>query len=151
MFHKTKVMYLCSVGGHLVQILKIAKYINEKNCVFIVNDRLDLDDLMIGNTHQITHATRNWKQIINLFEAIYYIGVYRPKILLSTGASPAVVFSIIAKLTGTRVIFVESLSRVTKPSLTGKLIYRIADEFYIQWPGLKRYFPKAFYYGNLIS
>ena len=151
MFYKKNIAYLSSCGGHLVQILKISKYINEKNCVFIVNDRIDFDPQMKNKTVRITHATRNWKQIINIIEAFYFILKLRPKILLSTGAAPAVPFSLVAKLIGTKVIFVESLSRVTKPSLTGRIMYYIADEFYVQWPRLKKIFPSALYFGNLLE
>ena len=75
-FYKTKIMYLSSVGGHLDQLLKIANYINIENSIFIVNGRTDFDDIMIGKTIRITHAERNWKQIINFIEALFYIGKY---------------------------------------------------------------------------
>lgn len=151
MFYKKNIIYLSSCGGHLVQLLKIAYFLNEKNSIFIINDRADFDPIMKNKTITITHAERNWKQIINLVEAFYYILKFRPKVLLTTGAAPAVPFSIVSKLIGTKVIFVESLSRINKPSLTGKIMYQIADEFYIQWPGLKKIFPNALYFGNLIQ
>ena len=150
-FYKTKIMYLSSVGGHLDQLLKIANYINIENSIFIVNGRTDFDDIMIGKTIRITHAERNWKQIINFIEALFYIGKYRPQFLLSTGASPAIPFSLVAKIIGTKIIFIESLSRVYSPSLSGKIMYYFSDYFYIQWSGLKKFFPKSLFYGNLFE
>ena len=88
---------------------------------------------------------------INFVEAFYYILKFRPRVFLSTGASPAVPFSLFSKIIGTKVIFVESLSRVNRPSLTGRIMYKIADEFYIQWPNLKKIFPSALYYKNLFQ
>lgn len=35
-----------------------------------------------------------------------------------------------------RVVFVESLCRVQSLSLTGRLLYYLADRFVVQWPGL---------------
>jgi UDP-N-acetylglucosamine:LPS N-acetylglucosamine transferase len=32
---------------------------------------------------------------------------------------------------------------VESPSLTGRIMYRLAHRFFYQWPELKRYFPKA--------
>ena len=157
MFYKKKIIYLSSPGGHLVQLLKIAKYVNEKDIIFIINDRPggrqeDFDPIMKNKTYIITHAERkSWKQIINFIEAFYYILKFRPRVFLSTGASPAVPFSLVSKLIGTKVIFVESLSRVNRPSLTGRIMYKIADEFYIQWPNLKKIFPSALYYKNLFQ
>ena len=107
-FYKKKIMYLSSVGGHLDQLLIIANYLKIKNSIFIVNDRTDLDSIMIGKTIRITHAERNWKQIINFIEALFYICKYRPQFLLSTGASPAIPFSLAAKIIGTKIILVIS-------------------------------------------
>lgn len=150
-FYKIKIMYLSSVGGHLDQLLKIANYLKIKNSIFIVNDRTDLDRIMIGKTIRITHAERNWKQIINFIEALFYICKYRPQFLISTGASPAIPFSLAAKIIGTKIIFIESLSRVYSPSLSGKIMYHLSDQFYIQWAALKKFFPKSLFYGNLFE
>ena len=157
MFYKKKIIYLSAPGGHLVQLLKIANYVNEKDSIFIVNDkpggqRTDFDPIMRNKTIIITHAERtSWKQIINFLEAFFYILKFRPRVFLSTGASPAVPFSLVSKLIGTKVIFVESLSRVNRPSLTGRIMYGIADEFYVQWPNLIKIFPRALYYKNLFQ
>ena len=156
MFYKKKVIYLSAPGGHLIQLLKIANYVNEKDIIFIINDKpggqsKDFDPIMKNKTIIITHAERNWKQIINFIEAFYYILKFRPRVFLSTGASAAVPFSLVSKLIGTKVIFVESLSRVNMPSLTGRIMYGIADEFYVQWPNLRKIFPKALYYKNLFQ
>ena len=77
MFYKKKIIYLSSPGGHLVQLLKIANYVNEKDIIFIINDRPggrqeDFDPIMKNKTFIITHAERtSWKQIINFIEALY--------------------------------------------------------------------------------
>jgi beta-1,4-N-acetylglucosaminyltransferase len=55
-------------------------------------------------------------------------------------------FAIIGKLFfGTRVIFVESITRIQSPSMTGKIMYWLADKFYYQWESLRKYFPKGSY------
>ena len=48
------ILFLSSCGGHLVQILEIADYLKNYNFHFIVNDRTDLDPMMIGRTNKIT-------------------------------------------------------------------------------------------------
>ncbi len=144
------IIYISSCGGHLVQILKIAEFVNHESSIFVVNDRADQALIMKGRTVEITHATRNWKQLINIYEAIKIIFKFRPKVILSTGAAPAVPFSIVGKIAGAHIIFVESLSRITQPSLTGRIMYYIADEFYVQWPRLLHILPKAKYVGGLL-
>jgi UDP-N-acetylglucosamine:LPS N-acetylglucosamine transferase len=58
----------------------------------------------------------------------------RPDAVLSTGAALAVPFFIIAKLHRARCIYVESLTRTEGLSLSGRLVYPLADEFFVQWP-----------------
>jgi beta-1,4-N-acetylglucosaminyltransferase len=48
-----------------------------------------------------------------------------------------------------KVVFVESIARVHHLSLTGRLLYPFVDRFLIQWPYLKKAYPRAEYYGLL--
>ena len=48
-----------------------------------------------------------------------------------------------------RIIFVESFCRVKKLSISGLLIYPIADKFIVQWPNLCRKYKKAEYIGKI--
>ena len=71
--------------------------------------------------------------------------------LISTGAGAIVPFSIVGRLFfGTRVIFVETLARVRKPSLSGRLMYWLAHRFYYQSEPLEAYFPRGRFCGALL-
>jgi UDP-N-acetylglucosamine:LPS N-acetylglucosamine transferase len=106
---------------------------------------------MSSRTYFITHSERDWKQLVNLYEAWKILRRERPNVILSTGAGPAVPFALIGKLLlGTRVIFIETITRVNAPSLTGRLMYWLADEFFYQWESLGRSFPRGRFLGRLI-
>ena len=47
------------------------------------------------------------------------------------------------------VIYVESYTRIHSLSLTGKILYRFADLFVVQWKQLALQYPKAVYGGAL--
>ncbi len=51
----------------------------------------------------------------------------------------------------TRIVFVESIARVTTLSLSGKILYkaRLADGFFVQWPKLAAAYPRADFVGRL--
>ena len=49
-----------------------------------------------------------------------------------------------------KVAFVESFARVQRLSLTGRLLYPVADVFLVQWPALAKQYPRARYAGILI-
>jgi len=73
----------------------------------------------------------------------------RPNVVISTGAGAIVLFCIFAKLLGAKLIFLESMAKVVKPTWTGKLLYPFADLFLVQWPGLLKFYPKAKFKGRL--
>lgn len=50
----------------------------------------------------------------------------------------------------TKIIYIESLARVNKLSLSGKLILPIADRFIVQWEGLAHQYKRAEYHGILL-
>lgn len=75
--------------------------------------------------------------------------LYKPDAVLTSGPSVAVPACALARLVGAKVIFVETGSRVTALSMTGRIMYRIAHLFFVQWPTLQERYPKATYAGRL--
>lgn len=118
---------------------------------YVLNDKALLPHDMSSRTHFITHSERDWKQVLNLYEAWRILRAERPNVILSTGASPAIPFAIVGKLLfRTRVIFIETITRVRAPSLAGRLMYWLADEFFYQWESLRPFFPRGRFLGRLI-
>lgn len=79
----------------------------------------------------------------------------RPDVVLCNGPGtcvPIVVAAYMLRFCGwrhVRVVFVESFCRVQTLSLSGRLLYRLADRFIVQWPQLLRRYPRAEYVGLL--
>jgi hypothetical protein len=50
------------------------------------------------------------------------------------------------------IVYVESIARVKKLSLTGLLLYKlgVSDQFFVQWSQLKARFPNTIYMGRLM-
>jgi len=117
---------------------------------YVLNDRVLLPKDMEGKTYFIRHSERDWLFFVNLWEAWRILCRERPKLILSTGAGPVVPFAIVAKLFRIPTLFVETFTRVKKPSLTGRVMYWLADCFFYQWDELKKYFPKGKYGGSLV-
>lgn len=49
-----------------------------------------------------------------------------------------------------KIVYVESICRVKTMSLSGKIVYQIADRFVVQWSLLKEKYPRAKYMGILV-
>lgn len=47
-------------------------------------------------------------------------------------------------------VYVESVCRVETLSLSGRILYRLADYFFVQWPSLRDLYPGAIYLGRLV-
>jgi UDP-N-acetylglucosamine:LPS N-acetylglucosamine transferase len=74
----------------------------------------------------------------------------RPVAILSTGAALAVPFFIVGKLHGCRLIYVESVTRTERLSLSGRLVYPLADAFFVQWPQAAKGRRRARFVGGLL-
>ena len=74
----------------------------------------------------------------------------KPDVVISTGALAAIPFCLIAKVLFRRkLIYIESFARITSGNLTGKLLYRFADRFYVQWESMLKVYPKAICLGGI--
>jgi len=50
---------------------------------------------------------------------------------------------------GKKLIYIEVFDRVDKPTLTGRLVYPIVDEFIVQWEEQLKVYPKAKNFGSI--
>ncbi|GAG58833.1 unnamed protein product, partial [marine sediment metagenome] len=74
----------------------------------------------------------------------------KPDIIIGCGGEPTLIMSYLGKLTGVRVIFIESLTRIHDLSPCGKLVIYITDLFLVQWKGLAHKYKKASYWGKVV-
>jgi UDP-N-acetylglucosamine:LPS N-acetylglucosamine transferase len=139
-----------SCGGHLTEALALRPAYAPFPHFFVVNQPLMLPKEMDGKTYVIRHSERDWLFFVNIWEAWRILKRERPAVILSTGAGPAVPFALVGKLLGIRSVFVECSTQIARPSLTGRIMYRLADRFYYQWEGLKAYYPNGIYGGVLL-
>ena len=70
-------------------------------------------------------------------------------VVIATGAHTTVPICYIAKLFGKKVIFIETFANITTKTLSGKLVYPIADLFLVQWEEMLKLYPNAKYRGGL--
>lgn len=141
---KKKIGIISSCGGHLTEVRMLMPVYTAYEHFYVLNDRVLLSEDSLDKTYFIAHSERDFKFFLNLWEAFKIIKKERPTVLLSTGAGPIVPFALVGKfLFGIKTIYIETIASVKQPSLTGKIMYYLADFFYYQWPTLKRYFPKG--------
>ena len=148
-----KICLVCSSGGHVQELLRLRSAWQGAECFWVTfpgvdtNQLLDEED-MVAAYHP---TNRNlWNLFRNAIIAWQILRKKRPEIIISTGAGIAIPFFYLGKFFGITTIYVESLTRIHGLSLTGKLLYPVADHFYVQWPSLARSLNKAVYQGQIL-
>lgn len=89
------------------------------------------------------------KTLYSAWQSLRVLLTFRPNAVVSSGPSVAVPTCVLARLLGRRVIFVETGSRVTRLSTTGRIMYHVAHLYFVQWPDLQGHYPRAVYAGRL--
>jgi UDP-N-acetylglucosamine:LPS N-acetylglucosamine transferase len=146
-----KICIVSSCGGHLTEVRCLRPAYEGFEHFYVLNDKAQLPPDMRDRTRFIAHSERDWRFLLNLWEAYRILEAEKPDVILSTGAGPVVPFAIVGKLLfGTKVIFIETITRIHAPSLTGRIMYRLADDFFYQWESLSSFFPKARFGGALL-
>ncbi|XP_026810662.1 UDP-N-acetylglucosamine transferase subunit ALG14 homolog [Rhopalosiphum maidis] len=150
-------------GGHTAEMLRLMNSMNKlkfmprlylladtdttsRNCV--ENDESGLE-WSIATIPRSRHVNQSY--LTSIFSTIYAIFItvpmvlsFKPDLVLCNGPGtcvPVCLVAFIMKLfhyADTSIIFVESICRVKSLSLTGKLMYFIADLIIVQWPELRQ-------------
>lgn len=144
-----KICLVCSDGGHLTQMLQLMDVLGRHKTFFITYKSSRTRSL--NNKYLFDNFSENpLKLFLSLPKISKILIKEKPDIIVSTGAEIAIPVFYIAKLLRIKTIFIESWSRVNTPSITGKIIYPIADVFLVQWKQLlKKYGNKAKYEGGV--
>ena len=138
---KIEILIISSCGGHLTEILDLKSSYKNYDHLFCINKKISLSKYLADKTIFIKHSERDLWSFFNIFEAFKILIFHKPKILISTGAGPALIFAIVNKLTNnSRFIYIETLASINKPSLTGRLIYHLVDHFIIRWKNFINFF-----------
>jgi UDP-N-acetylglucosamine:LPS N-acetylglucosamine transferase len=124
------------VGGHLTELLCLRSAYERHPHFYIFNDVTQFAPPPGIPVYTIAHAERDPRVVSNIWEVARIFRKERPTVLLTTGAGPGVSAAVAARLMGLRVVFVETVAAVQRPSLTGVLMEPLADAYFVQWPEL---------------
>jgi UDP-N-acetylglucosamine--N-acetylmuramyl-(pentapeptide) pyrophosphoryl-undecaprenol N-acetylglucosamine transferase len=67
----------------------------------------------------------------------------RPRLVVCSGAGLTVPFCVAARAAGARIIFTETMARITNPSMSGRVLSRLASSVFVQWPDMATIYPGA--------
>jgi beta-1,4-N-acetylglucosaminyltransferase len=148
-----KVLLVCSPGGHLQQMLALKPAWGDMDRAWVTLQGADVGYLLADEKVTLGNGPTNRslrRLVSNIGLAWKLLRHDRPDAILSTGAGLAVPFFIVGKLLKIRLVYVESVTRIETISLSGKLVYRFADSFFVQWPQAAQQRRRARYAGSVL-
>ena len=149
-----KVLLVASNGGHLLQLLQLSDLWPKTRRHWVTFKTADAVSLLASE--RITWAyhptNRNIPNLIRNFGLAFRV-LRRQEVgaIITTGAGVAVPFAILGRVLSVKVVYIESMARITSPSLTGRLIYPFANTFIVQWPELLRFYRRAQVFGTVFD
>jgi beta-1,4-N-acetylglucosaminyltransferase len=149
-----EILLVASNGGHLLQLLQLADLWPRERRHWVTFQKSDAVSLLASERTTWAHhpTNRNIPNLIrNLSLALRMVRRRRVQAIVTTGAGVGVPFAIAGCLFGVNVVYIESMARITSPSLTGRLVYSFADTFIVQWPGLLRFYKYARCFGTVFD
>ncbi len=149
-----KVLFVSSTGGHLSELLQL-KPLFEKYDYHLITEKTK-STIKLKNNYKVNYlvfGTKDYplsyifKFSYNFLKAFYLYLKIRPKVIVSTGAHTAIPFCYIGKLFGSKIVFIETFANSKTKTLTGRLIYPIANLFIVQWEDMLKIYPNAVFGG----
>lgn len=147
-----KIALVCSHGGHLTELLYLMEAFDGYDLFFVTYDSPRTRAMKYKKYLFPNFGEKPLEMFKNLPGFLSIMLKERPDVIVSNGAELAIPFFYIAKLLRIKTVFIECYTRVNEPTITGKIVYPVADLFLVLWRDmLKKYGKKAQYWGGLIK
>ena len=153
---KERVLFIASAGGHLSELLALRSMFHTYDS-FLMTEKTKsslsltkefknrIGFLLYGTTaHPFSYP---FKLLGNCFISLYYYLKFRPKVVITTGVQSAAPMCCIAKIMGSKIIYIETFANIETKTATGRIIYYFADYFVVQWKSMLKLYPRAHFGG----
>lgn len=152
--NKLKICFAASTGGHYEQLMML-KPLMEKYDSFILTEKTSYNvKSNRDHVYYISQVSRNdnfWivSLLFNILKSFFIFLKEKPDVIICTGVLAMIPMCLISKMFGRKLIYIESFAKVSSPTATGRILYKYADVFYVQWESMLEIFPNAIYEGAI--
>lgn len=154
-----RVIFISSTGGHLTELLQMTPIFRDYDYYLITEKQKN--NIGLGNKHPkrvyflipgtytglINKLKYPFVFLLNIIKSIIFFLRINPDCIVTTGAHNAVPMCYIGHFFKRKVIFIETFAALEKPTRAGRIVYKIADHFVVQWEEMKHFYPDAKYGG----
>ena len=147
-----KVCFISSAGGHLEQIKQLKQVINNYDCFFVTSktkatEKMKEKKYFVDDLNRKSKLLKLISMCSMLIQQLKIFVKGKPDVIITTGAAIAIPMCLFGHLFKKKVIYIESYARMKSVNKSGRVIYKFADLFIVQWEELLKYYPKAVYGG----
>ena len=151
-----KVLFISSTGGHFNELMRLNQLFPKYNTYIATEKQKNneyLKEEFKGKVFYLLYGTKDhpisypFKLFINCFISLFYFLKIRPDVIVTTGTHTAGPICCLAKIFGKKVVYIETIANINSKTITGRLLYHIADLFLVQWESMLKLYPKAIYKG----
>ena len=147
-----KVLFISSTGGHLSEMMMLDSLFDKYDYHIITEktkSTISMKKKYKNKINYMVYGTKDhpisypFKFLINCFKSVYYYFKIRPDFIVTTGVHTAGPMCILGHLFGSKVIYIETFANIHTKTKTGRLVYKVADLFVVQWESMLELYPKA--------
>lgn len=149
---KKKIFAVASIGGHWVQLLRIARQMEEQYEVVYLCTHPKCQTMVEGRKFYLMEDYSRWdawKMVPSFFHLLRVIWQEKPQAIMTTGAAPGLMCLLAGKIVGKKTIWIDSIANVQHLSASGRIASRFASKIYTQWKDLAT--PKVAFAGNILG
>lgn len=134
--NKVDILAVASGGGHLEQMLKIMEPIAEGRLIGLCTtaildgppDGFDCIDTVVD-----CNKNEPFNTLLCLIQVVMVFFRASPKLVLSTGAAPGLLMILVARISGCKSIWIDSVANGERLSLSGRVAKKFATITLSQW------------------
>lgn len=145
-------MAVASIGGHWVELLRIARQMEKDYEVVYLCTHPKCATMVEGQKFYLTEDYSRWdawKMVPAFFKLLGIVRREKPEAIMTTGAAPGLMCLLAGKVLGKKTIWVDSIANVQHLSASGRIASRFVSRVYTQWKDLAT--SKVAFAGNILG
>lgn len=150
---QTRYCMVGSSGGHLTQLLALRPLWAEAERCWVTFPTEDARSLLAGERiyWSAYPTTRNLPNLLRNFAVAWRVlRRERPQAVVSAGATVAIPFFVLGRMMGCKLVYLEVYDRIDSPTWTGRICYRLAHLFALQWESQREFYPRGVVVGPVL-
>ena len=149
-----KLCFAASSGGHFEQLMMLSPLMDKYDSFIVTEKTAYRPSCSLHRMHFVSQVNRRealfpFKMVLISVQSLVILIHERPDVVITTGVLAMIPISLLAKLLGKRLIYIESFAKISTPNRSGKLLYKYADQFYVQWESMLEVYPNAIFKGGI--